>query len=817
MRNYLLVLLRTLQRERLYAAINIAGLSLGVACCLLLGLFLWSELTYDRHFSNHQNIYRVVNEFSIGGAHDRFAVTSRQLGPMVAAENPEVKAYVRFQNNGNGGGSSGGLAIHHGNDVYFWDNSYFASDNVFEVFSHKILYGDPKTALKDGGAVAISETVAKRYFGNANPIGETIATDAGLPVRITLVFADLPPNTHLKYDFLFSDNGAFLKDPDNVSMRRQALWGVNVYTYLLMAPGFDPKSWPRFSDEFYKRNMTEVGKSINGTWKSWLQPLTAVHLSSDVGYDLPTGNPIYLYGCAAVALFILIVACINYMNLATARAMRRAHSVGIRKILGASRLALGLQFLGEAVLFSLLAVVIGVVIVEVTLRFTSINSLMGQEVSLDLARHPALIAALLGLGVLMGVLSGIYPAFYLSSWAPLSALASKNAAGKGNLRLREALVLVQFTISVAVIACTILMAAQMRYIGSKTLGFQKENQVVVTLRGASTIEKVNTIKTELAKNAHILGSTEARVVMGENVPINVMNTENNAGVMTNITTSNIPVNDDYVSVMGLKIVQGRDFSKRLLTDVGLNCLVNEAFVRKMGWTEPLGKRVQAGNLTGRVVGVLADFNFKSLHTLVEPLLMYPLADDFTGMAEIMRPFQQRELVVRISGADVEQSLGYIEDVMAKVDPKHPFQFAFLDDQLDHLYKSEHQLTRLISIFAVICIFIACLGLFGLASFTTEQRTREIGTRKVLGATAWQIITLLSRRILLLVLIASALAAIVSYFAIDEWLTGFAYRAGINPLIFVLAALVAALVAFVTVALQSYKTASADPVEALRQV
>jgi putative ABC transport system permease protein len=817
MRNYMLVLLRTLQRERLYAAINIAGLSLGVACCLLLGRFLWSELTYDRHFKNHQNIYRVVNEFSIGGTHDRFAVTSRQLGPMVAAENPEVKAYVRFQTTGAGSGSSGGFAIHHGNDVYFWENSYFASDNVFEVFSHKILYGDPKTALKDGGAVAISETVAKRYFGNANPIGETIATDAGLPVRITLVFADLPPNTHLKYDLLFSDNGAFMKDPDNVSMRRQALWGVNVYTYLLMAPGFDPRSWPRFSDEFYKRNMTEVGKSINGSWKSWLQPLAAVHLSSDVGYDLPTGNPIYLYGCAAVALFILIVACINYMNLATARAMRRAHSVGIRKILGASRLTLGLQFLGEAVLFSLLAVIIGVVLVEVTLRFTSINSLMGQEVSLDLAQHPALIAALLGLGVLMGVLSGIYPAFYLSSWAPLSALASKNAAGKGNLRLREALVLVQFTISVAVIACTILMGAQMRYIGSKTLGFQKENQVVVTLRGASTIEKVNTLKTELAKNAHILGSTEARVVMGENVPINVMNTENNAGVMTNITTSNIPVNDDYVSVMGLKIVQGRDFSKRLLTDVGLNCLVNEAFVRKMGWTEPLGKRVQAGNLTGRVVGVLADFNFKSLHTLVEPLLMYPLADDFTGMAEIMRPFQQRELVVRISGGDVEQTLGYIEDVMTKVDPKHPFQFAFLDDQLDHLYKSEHQLTRLISIFALICIFIACLGLFGLASFTTEQRTREIGTRKVLGATAWQIITLLSRRILLLVLIASAFAAIISYFAIDEWLTGFAYRAGINPLIFVLAALVAALVAFVTVALQSYKTASADPVEALRQV
>jgi len=818
MRNYMVVLLRTLQREKLYAAINVAGLSLGVACCLLLGLFLWSELTYDRHFDNYRNIYRLVNEFDIGGSHDTFAVTSQAIGAMVAAENPEVKAYVRFQNFGSGGSNTTGLAIHHGNDVYFWENAYTVSDDVFDVFSHRIIYGDPKNALKDPSSVAISETVARRYFGNANPVGETITTDQRIPTRITLVFADLPPNTHLKYDLLFSDNGAMLKLPDNQSERRRMLWNVGVYTYLLMAPGFDPKTWAHFSDQFYARNMTEIGNAIKGSsWKSWLQPLASIHLKSDVGYDRPTGNPIYLYGCAAVALFILIVACINYMNLATARAMRRAHSVGIRKILGASRLALGLQFLGEAVLFSLLAIIIGVVIVEVSLRFTSINALMGQQVRLDLAQHPLLLAVLVGLGVLMGLLSGIYPAFYLSSWAPLSALASKNAAGKGNLRMREGLVLLQFTISVAVIACTILMAAQMRYIASKPLGFQKENQVVVHLRGASTIEKLSTIRTELAKNAHVLGSTELQVVMGQTPSINVINMENNSGEMTPVTTSNLEIGEDFVSVMGLKILQGRDFSKRLLTDVGLNVLVNEATVRKMGWTEPLGKRVAAGNLTGRVVGVVADFNYRSLHTLVEPLLMFPLPDNLAAVPEVLRPFQERQLVVRISGGDVERTLGYMEDVMAKVDPKHPFQFEFLDDQLDHLYKSEHQLTRLIGIFAAVCIFIACLGLFGLASFTTEQRTREIGTRKVLGATAWKIIALLSKRILILVLVASVLAAVISYFAIDQWLTGFAYRAGINPGIFLVSAVVASVVAFVTVALQSYKTASADPVEALREV
>ena len=806
----MLVLLRTLRREKLYAAINIAGLSLGVASSLLLGSFLWSELTYDRHFSNHENIYRVISGGDSGV--NRFAPSSRALGPLVAAENPQVRAYVRFQNNGVGALNGSALAMHHGKDLYFWDNAYFASDNVFDVFSHKILYGDPRTALKDGSSVAISETVAKKYFGNANPIGEILTTDAGTPVRVTLVFADLPPNTHLKYDLLFSEHTVFLKDADSRSLREFR----DNYTYLLMVPGFDPESWKSFIDDFYARHLSQPGKSYDGKWTSRLQPLAWIHLHSDLQGDLPTGNPLYLYGCAAVALFILVVACVNYMNLATARATRRARAVGIRKILGANRFALALQFLGEALLFSLIAVVIGVAIVEVALQFTSINSLLGRQVSLDLTHNPALCAVLIGLAVLIGVVSGLYPAFYLSSWAPLSALASKNTARKGHQRLREALVLVQFMISVAVIACTLLMLAQMHYISGKSLGFQKENQVVVKLRGVSTIEQVSTLRTELARNPNILGSTDVQTVMGDVPDYHRMDIEDATGTMTHMPLNILHVGDDFVSVMGLKIVKGRDFEAGLRTDVGVNWLVNEALVRKMGWTEPLGKRVSAGYVDGRVVGVMADFNFKSLHTLVEPTLVLESPADFSRVPEVLWPFQQRKLVVKISGRDVKGTLKHIEQIMSRADPKHPFEFEFLDDRLEHLYRSESQLTQLIGIFAGICIFIACLGLFGLACFSTEQRNREIGTRKVLGATAWQIITLLSRRILVMVLIGSALAAVMSYFAIDEWLTGFAYRTEINPLLFVLSAVVGAFVAVATVALQSYRTASADPVEALRQ-
>jgi len=815
MRNYLAVLLRTLQREKLYAAINVAGLSLGVACCLILGLFLRSELTYDRYNVNHDHIYRVVNEFNNNGNTDQFAVTSRMLGPMLAQEYPQIiKGFVRFQNNTN----NGGLAVHHGTDTYYWEHSYFVDDNVFNVFTHKILYGDPKTALKDPAGVAVSSTFAKKYFGDKNPIGETITTDSGIPNKIALVFEDQPVNTHLKYDILFSSNTPFLRDQDNPTMRRQMLWNVGNMTYIVTAPDFDPATWPGLSEEFYKKYMEAMGKQLNASWHSWLQPLTATHMQSEVGYDLPNGNAVYLYGCAAVALFILVVACINYMNLATARAARRARSVGIRKILGASRLRLGLQFLGEAVVFALIALVLGVVIVELVLKFTPINSLLSQEVDLDLRRQPELLGWLLGLGVLMGLLSGLYPAIYLSSWAPLSALTGKTSTTKGNLRLREALVLLQFTISAAVIAATLLMAAQMRYIANKSLGFQKENRLMVTLRGTTTIDKIPTLRTELAKDSHVLGVSETQVMLGQDTNIVMSDVDKDGGGTTSLTLKNEPIGEDFLPVMGLHLLQGRDLSKRMLTDVGTNFLVNEALVRKLGWSEPIGKHVslgKGGGAGGRVIGVVQDFNFRSLHTAVEPLVMYATSHDFSNIPEVFRPFQQRLLIVNISGQDVGHTLDYIEKVMSQVDPKHPFEYQFLDETLDKLYKSEHQLMGLIGIFSAVCIFIACLGLFGLASFTTEQRTREIGTRKVLGATTWQIISLLARRILVLVLIAAVLASIVAYFAIDEWLNGFAYKTGINPLVFVLSAAAAAAIAFATVALQSFKTASADPVEALR--
>ncbi|MBN1238657.1 MAG: ABC transporter permease [Gammaproteobacteria bacterium] len=808
MNAYLKIALRNLYREKRYAIINIAGLALAIACCLVLGLYLRGELSYDRHNVDHEKIYRVVNEFNLGGSEDRFAVTSPVLGQMLTDAYPEVEDYTRFRP-----AAENRLLLHHEDQAYYWDSVYFADDNVFDVFTHDVIYGDPETALVDPASAAVSESFARRYWGDENPIGETIATDAGVPLTVRLVFADLPPNTHLKYDALLSIN--YFRIPDDTTQRRQQLFNVGLYTYLVMPQDYDVQDFAAISADFFDKNMAETANQLRATWRAWIQPLADIHLSSDVGYDEPTGNRYYLYGFAAVALFILVVACINYVNLATARATRRARSVGIRKILGSGRWPLMLQFLGEAVLFALIAAVVGVVIVEVVLAFSPVERLIGTELRLDLLGDPGLTAAIVGASILVGVLAGLYPAVYLSSWAPLTALVGEGKASRGSIRFRQGLVLAQFVISIAVIASTLLMAAQMRYVADRPLGFEKQNRVMITLRGVDLLEREDTVRNELSAVPGVLGMSTSASLLGRDMPVNVANVENDDGVVQPTTITHMGVGDDYLSVMGMRLVAGRDFSQRLLTDVGTTFIVNETFAENMGWSEPLGKRIQLGPNNGRVIGVVSDFNFQSLHTAVEPFAIYPLQTDFSNVSEVNRFFVTRWLVVNLAGDQMGSALRDIEEVFRELDPIHPFEFRFLDDSLNELYASEQTLTRLIGIFGAICVFIACLGLFGLAAFTTEQRTKEIGIRKVLGATAAQIIWLLSRNVLLLILAGAVLASVIAYLAVDEWLAGFAYRAPVNPLVFGVATLVAAAVAYVTIALQSYRTAHDDPVDALR--
>ena len=807
--SFLKITLRNLYREKMYAVINIAGLSIAIACCLILGLYLRSELTYDRHNTKYKQIYRVVNEFNINSKLDTFAVTSVSLGPLLVEDYPEIKGFVRFMT------GYEDLLLTHGDKSFYWKNIYDADVNVFDVFTHDIIYGDPKTALIDPASMAVSESFAKKYFGNANPIGETISNDQGKSFKITLVFVDLPDNSHLKYDALFSIKKNEWAKIDNTTVRNQMLFNVGAYTYLLFPEGYNFQAFKKISESFFAKHMAEIGKAYNTTWRSWLQPLKDVHFQSEVAYDLPTANKLNLYGFVAVALFILLVACINYMNLATARAAKRAKEVGMRKILGSGRTSLMFQFFGESIFFSLIALFLGIVFVELALTLTPINGLLDKSLTLNPGQEPVLIGWVIVFSLTVGLLSGLYPALYLSSMQPLAALVKGNRPGKGNIRLRELLVLFQFIISVTVIASALLTAIQMRYVSHKSLGFNKENKIIITLKGATLIDKLPTIKKELLKNGSILGLATCTTVIGQPTGMLLANVDNNDGVMEQVTLKFMSIGEDYVSLMGMQIVEGRDFSKKLLTDVGASFVVNEAMVNKMGWKEPLGKRIQLGIFNGRVIGIVKDFHFASLHSIIEPFVMTRLTQGEQTPTEEERKNMSILLVINISGKDIPQTLAFLQEKFAEFDPVHPLNYKFLDEMLDQHYLSEQRMMELIGIFAGVCILISCMGLFGLAAFTTEQRTKEIGIRKVLGASTWQIISMLSHRILLLVIGGAVIGSLLAYYAIDEWLTDFAYHTGINPWVFILSAIVAAVVAFVTVALQSYKTARANPVEALR--
>ena len=804
--SHIKIALRTLYREKMYVLINVSGLSLGIACCIILGLFLRSELTYDRHHEQHERIFRVANEVTTSGKVDAAAITSSALALLLSKDYPEIETYVRFRFNSR-------MLLRHGEDAFYWENVFIADENVFDVFTHQYIYGDPEGALADPSSIAVSESFAKKYFGDANPIGETIKSDMS-QYKITLVYADLPENTHLKYDALITYNSlpAF---PENESILRQMLWGISDYTYLLMPEDYPVESFKDITEAFYKRYMEKIGESMNSSFRFWLEPLTDIHLESDLIYDHPTGNRLHVYGFSAVAVFILLVACINYMNLATARSLKRAREVGMRKVLGASRPQLIVQFLGESIFFSLISLLIGLALVKVAFVLTPIGDLLGKQQLMNLSEEPILLGAMLALGVFTGLVSGAYPALYLSSVLPISALTATSRSGRRGVWLWQILVSLQFVISIGVIACTILMAAQMNYIANKPLGFNQENQVMIRLQGADLIEKVPTIRNELAKNNRILDISTASVVPGGIIPLNLVQVEDEKGVMTSQTVSVMPVGEDFLKVMEIPLLMGRDFSKKLLTDIGTSVVVNETLVERMGWAEPLGKRLSAGPMVGRVIGVVRDFHFKSLHRQVEPLVMVAPRDDFSALPPAARPMVSRTLLLRISGEDVSQTLSYLSDQFVAFDPKHPFEYEFLDDSLDQLYMSERRLMRLTGIFSGICIFISCLGLFGLSAFTTEKRTKEIGIRKVLGAKTLQIILMLSRGIVGIMMIAAVIASLLAYVAIDEWLSSFAYRAGINPLVFVLSALVAMAVAFLTLALQSFKTANANPVHALR--
>lgn len=803
--NYIKIALRNLMKHKAYSLINIIGLSLGIACCIMIFLFVADELSYDRQHDNADQIYRVVTDMNVGGKSLPLAVTPFPMAPALQEDFPEIKETVRIVKWGN-------PLLSKGDDSFYEQNFFWAEPAVFDVFSFPLQKGDPATALRDPNSVLLTQETAIKYFGDADPLGQTLTYGNDRELMVTGVLANLPGNSHIQFDFLGSF--ATLEDilgPGGSLQVWHAFWPI--YTFIKVdnpvgdIPALTDKL-PQFVDAHMH---DDIAKSIGRTYAVHLQPLTDIYLHSQRLSEMASGNIIYVYTFSAIAVFILLIACINFMNLATARSARRAKEVGMRKVLGAFRFQLIYQFLGESVFISLISLPLAFVLVNLFLPV--FNDLSGKELMLSQLGGP-IFFLLAGLCILfVGLGAGSYPAFFLSSFKPIVALKGRIASGvAGRSPLRRALVIFQFGISIVLIVSTAVVYNQLDFVRNKKLGFDKDQVIVVSSSDQEVQAKYDVLYEQFLQSPHIANVSAANVVPGKSslaTPVLKVGGSNDE----KWEMSTLPIDPDFVETLGIKLAAGRNYDRDITSDTLEAFLLNEAAVGQFGWQSPeeaIGKQIEwlglGTGLRGTVIGVVEDYHFASLHAPIAPALMVP---------GNLWPMGTNFIMVRSRTSDLSNALAYLKDTWQQVIPDRPFQYTFLDEDFGALYQSEEKLGKIFIIFATLAILIACLGLFGLSAFAAEQRTKEIGIRKVLGATAPNIVYLLSKEFVVLVVAANAIAWPAAYFIMDYWLQNFAYKVGIGWEVFALAAMLALFIALLTVSFQSIKAAFSNPVKTLR--
>lgn len=796
--------LRNIYRNKVYSLLNVAGLAVGIACSIIIALYLKNELTYDQHHQKAAQIYRVGSRFDISGKVDEIALSSRMLGPILKDEYEEIEEYTRFR-------WIPRILVRHGEKRFYEEKMLFADSTVFDLFDFEFLAGSPKNSLGNPNSIIITRSFSQRYFGQENPVGKILSTDRH-EYRVRAMIADPPANSHLKFAALlpYARLDQSLPLPEDEEERKGELWSVSVYTYLLMRPDFVPETFDQISRSLYTRHMKFIGDQINGKAEFTIEPLARIHYGSAMAYDrFEYGNSTYLYSFFAIGIFILLLAIINYMNMATARSSSRAREVGMRKVLGGNRGQLINQFLGEAVIMSLIAFGFALVLVELILSLSPFNRLIGSELSLAPGGNwPFLLVCLAG-AIGVGIISGSYPAFYLSSIIPAKALKGTRKSGKTGLLVRRGLVTFQFAVSIGVIVCTWLMYNQIDYVRSRDLGFNQENLLLIPLQDSTLARKAPEIRDELVTHEGISAGAIASDVPGTGISLMLFRAEGRENMEEHIFNVMF-VGMGYLETMGLHLLEGQDFQPENQSEAGAHFLVNQELVRKMGWENGLGKHLQAqlnldGNaqMDGHVQGVVEDFNVKSLHEGIQPLVLV-LQDQPSGV-----------LHLRLSGQNIHGTMDYIRQKWEEFDPDRPFDYSFLDQDFSELYARDNRQSTLLAILAFVCVFISCLGLLGLASYSIQQRTREIGIRKVLGASVLQIVFMLFRDFLVLVGIAALLASPVAWLVVRPWIHSFAYQAGIPWYVFIITALGAVLVAFITVGFHSLRAAQANPVQSLK--
>ena len=798
-KNYLNIAVRNLLRHKGYSFINITGLAIGIACCLLIVLYVQDELSYDRFHEKADRIYRVTLHGRLAGNDIHAATSSAPMAATLMDDYPEVLVATRVRRSS--------LMLVSREDQYFNEKRVFYADStLFSVFTLPLIAGDPNTALREPHTMVLTEATAQKYFGDEDPIGKTLRFNNDADYRITGIAENVPSNSHFHFDFLASF--ATLQDS------RSPVWINNsMQTYLVLQENYPPaRLEAKFPDLIRKYIGPQVQQALGvtideflaagGRYDFALQPLTDIHLYSHLEGEIePNSNADYIYIFSAIAFFILLLACINFMNLSTARSANRAREIGVRKVLGAYRGQLFRQFLSESILLSVIALDIALIILSLLLPV--FNTLSGKAIDISAIYNGPAVMGLIGFALFVGLVAGSYPAVFLSAFKPHDVLKGKLSAGTKSAWLRSGLVVFQFAISIALIAGTLIVGNQLDYMRGKPLGFDKE-QVVVIHRASTLGEQRSSFEEQVEQHPDVVSTASTRHVPGVQTDQNAFQLEGSPGTDAYILWT-LTVGYDFIETLGIEMAEGRSFSRDFSTDESAYIL-NKAAAEKLGFENPIGQQLiepdPAGRRTGQVIGVVKNFHFESLHEDIKPMILR------------LRP-DARFIAVRVRSEGIQETLAFLEQTWQAMTIGQPFEYTFLDEDFENLLRADRKVGDIFTVFSILGILIACLGLFGLASFTMEQRTKEIGVRKVLGASVSTIVMLLSREFVILVGIALILATPAAYFGMNRWLQDFHYRIDIGPDTFLVAGGLALFITLVTVSYQSLKAALANPVNSLR--
>lgn len=790
LRNYIKIAWRNFARNTFYSLINVLGLSIGLACLILIMLFVTDELSYDSFHEQSEQIHLIAKESKFGKKLSRGLSTPYPLGPTMKEEIPEVEHYLVTMWPGQG------RVNREGEDPVTEDDIMMSTEDFFKVFSFPLVAGNPETVLSDPNSVVLTEEMAQKYFPNENPIGKTIRIQryGDHEYTITGIAKNMEHNSYVSFDFVTS----ILANP-SVENNRDSWVTSMFHTYIKLQDGAD---WKQIEHELASIVDTKIGEDSETSFFSI--PVSQLYISEHVKVPGFKGNMTYIYIFSVIAFFILLLACINYMNLATARATQRSREVGIRKVVGAHRGQLIRQFIGEALLTAVLAFVVGLIFAELALPF--FNEFTGKELTLNLLDNSLYLTSLLGMALLVGLISGSYPAFFLSKFDPAGVLKGEAHKRLSGAALRKILVVTQFAVSTVLIISTLIVFNQLDYVLQKDLGFEDEQ--VMYIPAYQIQDEIETFKQQAKQHSAVLSASATDAIPGQfsyqiSRPFDPQNPENKFAV------HRVRSDADYKEVLSLEVVAGRYFDEDKPTDRDTARVINEAMLKELGWGSPeeaVGRSLNNGK---KIIGVVKDFHFESLHHTIGPVLIQMKPTEAS-------PHENYHfLALRFNPGQVSNLIDYLQEEWKKLEPATPMTYHFLDEKFAEQYETDQKLSQAFSIFAGIAVFIACIGLLGLAAFAAERRTKEIGIRKVLGATVANIVSLLSKDFLKLVLLGFVIAVPIAWYAMNRWLADFAYHIEIGADIFLLAGGAAVLIALVTVSWQSVLAALANPAESLR--